>query len=75
MKSKEFNRKADAVEFAKEVKGFCEGSFLDDKMNAERIVFWKEEKYMYELDYEGDMKTWITMSDLQRGNYRALLTV
>lgn len=44
MKSKEFNRKADAVEFAKEVKGFCEGPFLDDKMNAEWIVFWKEEK-------------------------------
>ena len=39
MKSKEFNRKADAVEFAKEVNGFCEGPFLDDKMHAEWIVF------------------------------------
>lgn len=39
-----FGSYADANRFSKEVGGYVEGPFFDDKLNREYIVFYKEVK-------------------------------
>lgn len=43
-KMKPVKTKKEALELAKEKRGFWEGPFLDDKLNATYYVFWKEEE-------------------------------
>lgn len=42
--SKNFDSYARAEGFAKITGGFIEGPFIDDKLNREYIVFYKEER-------------------------------
>ena len=44
MESKKFKNHQEAKEFAKEVGGFVEGPFIDEKLYVEWFVFYKEEK-------------------------------
>lgn len=43
-RSKHFDSKKEAFEFAKKVRGFVDGPFIDWNLNANYIVFYKEEK-------------------------------
>lgn len=40
LESKEFNNKADAVQFCKDNKGSYEGPFIDDNLNKTWVVFY-----------------------------------
>lgn len=41
MKTQTFGNKRQAESFAKDVKGFVEGPFIDDKLHSNYIVFYR----------------------------------
>lgn len=41
MKSKLFRNRQQAQAFAKDMNGFVEGPFIDDKLKSEYVVFYK----------------------------------
>lgn len=45
MKTKQFNNKSQAYAFARDVRGFVEGPFVDEKLNNNYIVFFKGTKH------------------------------
>lgn len=41
LKSKVFKNRQQAFAFAKDMRGFVEGPFIDNKLNSEYVVFYK----------------------------------